>query len=128
MPSGESTPEGWPLVRRIVSIARPMEILSASERGANLANEPVMWNGAGRNAGFHLALAALRIEEEQAIEKLHFVCGADAAIEIVEIGAAAERDVLAIIDVLAVGQHVGGCAAAEEGTLFEQPNAPTGFS
>ena len=82
----------------------------------------------GQKAGFHFAFASLRIEEEQAIEKFHFVCGADAAIEIVEIGAAAERDVLAIIDVLAVGQHVGGCAAAEERTLFEKTNAPTGFS
>jgi hypothetical protein len=70
----------------------------------------------------------LRIEEKQPIEKLYFVCGPDSAVKIVEIGAAAERDVLAIIDVLAVGQHIGGCAAAEEGTLFEQPNAPTGFS
>ncbi len=82
----------------------------------------------GKNSCFHFALAALRIEEEQPIEKFHFIRGTDAAVKIVEIGAAAERDVLAIIDVLAVGQHVGGCAAAEEGTLFEQPNAPTGLS
>ena len=71
------------------------------------------------NAGLHFAAAALRIEKEQAVEKFDFVGGADAAIEIVEIGAAAERDVLAIVDVLAVGQDVGSCAAAEEGTLFE---------
>ncbi len=82
----------------------------------------------GENAGFHFAFSALWIEKEQTIEKFHFVCGADAAIEVVEIGAAAERDVLAIVDVFAVGQHVGGCAAAEERTLFEQTNAPTGFS
>ena len=76
----------------------------------------------------HFATAALRIEEHKAVEEFDFVRGADAAIKIVEIGAAAERDVLAIIDVLAVGQYVGRCAAAEERTLFEQPNAPTGFS
>src|ERR1700689_932898 len=72
------------------------------------------------NASFHLAFSSLRVEEEQAIEEFHFVCGTDAAIEIVKIGAAAQRNVLAIIDVFAVGQHVGGCAAAEEGTLFEE--------
>src|SRR5579863_4693856 len=81
-----------------------------------------------KDSCFHFAFASLRIEKEQAIEEFYFICGTDAAIEIVEIGAAAERNVLAIVDVLAVGQHVGGCAAAEEGTLLEQPNAPTGLS
>jgi hypothetical protein len=81
-----------------------------------------------KNACFHRTLAALRIEEEQAVEKFNFVRGADAAVEIVEIGAAAERHVLAIVDVFAVGQNVGGCAAAEERALFEEPNAPTRFS
>src|SRR5207244_4159903 len=50
------------------------------------------------------------------------------AIESFEIGAAAEGDVLAIVDGLAVGQDVGSCAAAKEGTLFEQTYAPAGFS
>jgi hypothetical protein len=64
-------------------------------------------------------LAPLRIEEEEAIEKFNFVRGTDAAIKIVEIGAAAEGYVLAIINVLAVGQHVGSGAAAEKGALLK---------
>src|SRR5712692_1021820 len=82
----------------------------------------------GEKAGLHFSFAALRIEEEEAVEEFDFAGDADAAVEIIEIGTAAERDVLAIVDVLAVGQHVRRRAAAEKGTLFEQTNAPAGFS
>src|SRR5713226_5175548 len=78
----------------------------------------------GEKAGLHFSFAALRIEEEEAVEEFDFAGDADAAVEIIEIGTAAERDVLAIVDVLAVGQHVRRRAAAEKGTLFEQTNAP----
>src|SRR6266850_944944 len=81
-----------------------------------------------KNAGLYFATAALRIEKKEPVEKLDFVRGADALVKIREIRAAAERHVLAIVHVLAVRQHVGRCAAAEEGTLFEQAHAPAGFS
>ena len=84
--------------------------------------------GRGQEPGFHGAATALRIEENELVEKFYFVCGADAAVEIGEVGAAAQGDVLAIIDVLAIGQNVGGCAAAEKRFLFEQPYAPASFS
>ena len=105
-----------------------MESLSASveRRKREKRAGHVKWSG--KNSGLHFAAAALRIEKNEAVEKFDFVRGADAPIKIGEIGAAAERDVLAIVDVLAVGQHVGSCAAAEEGTLFEQTYAPAGFS
>src|SRR5262249_1796233 len=77
---------------------------------------------------FHFAATALRIEKKKAVEELDFACGTDAAIKILEIGAAAEGDVLAIVNVLAVGQDVRRCAAAKEGTLLEQTNAPAEFS
>jgi hypothetical protein len=70
----------------------------------------------------------LGIEKEEAIEELDFVRCAYAAVKIVEIGAAAERNVLAIVDVLTVGQDVRGGAATEEGTLFEETYAPAGLS
>jgi hypothetical protein len=35
---------------------------------------------------------------------------------------------LTIVDMLAVRQHIGGCAAAEKGPLFEKAYAPAGFS
>jgi hypothetical protein len=35
---------------------------------------------------------------------------------------------LAVIDVLAVGQHVGSGAATQEGTLLKETNAAAGFS
>ena len=82
----------------------------------------------GQEAGLHLAAASLRVEKQQAIEEFDFVRGADTPVKIVEVGAAAESYVLAIVDVLAVGQHVGRGAAAEKGTLFEQPDTATRFS
>ena len=82
----------------------------------------------GKHAGLHFAAAALRIEKQQTVEEFDFVRGADAAVKVFEIGAAAEGDVLAVVDVFAVGQHVGSGAAAEERTLLEQPYAPARFS
>ena len=93
-----------------------------------MRKEPVHVKRRGQQAGFNGSATALRIEKNQLVEKFDFVCGADAAIEVVEIGAAAQGDVLAIIDVLAVGQDVGSGAPAEKWSLFEQPDAPAGFS
>ena len=84
--------------------------------------------GRREEAGFHGAAAALGIEEDEFVEEFYFVGGANAAIEIGEIGAATESYVLAIIDVLAIGQNIGGGAATEKRFLFEQPNAPACFS
>ena len=78
--------------------------------------------------GFHGAAPTLWIEEDEFVEEFNFVGGANATIEIGEVGAATESYVLAIIDVLAIGQNVGSGAAAEKRFLFEQPYAPARFS
>jgi hypothetical protein len=62
----------------------------------------------------HFAAAPLRIQKDEAVEKLYFIAGADAAIKIFEICAAAKCDVLAIVHMLAVRQDIGGRAASEE--------------
>src|SRR5260370_39858500 len=82
----------------------------------------------GQESGSHLSFAALRIEKEQPVEELDFASGADAAVEIFEIGAASERHGLTIVHVLAVRQHVGRCPAAKKRTLFKETYAPAGFS
>src|SRR6266446_2850098 len=82
----------------------------------------------GQKPGLHFATAALGIEKEEPVEELDFAGGADAAVEVFKIGAATEGHVLAIVDVLAVGQHVGGRPAAKERSLFKQTHAPAGFS
>jgi hypothetical protein len=84
--------------------------------------------GRREQTGFHGAAAALRIEEDEIVEEFNFVGGADAAIKIGEVGAATEGYVLAIIDVLAIGQNIRGGPAAEKRFLFEQPYAPACFS
>src|SRR5205807_8652732 len=81
-----------------------------------------------QNFGLHGAAAALRIEEKEAVEKFHFVRGADAAVKIVEIGAAAERDVLAIVHVLAAGENGGSGAATEVRPQLKKFYAPAGLS
>ena len=84
--------------------------------------------GRGQDARGDFVAMAVGSEKVEAVEIFDFAGGADAAVKIVKIGAAAESDVLAIVHVLATGQHVGSGAATEEGTLFEQTNVPAGFS
>jgi hypothetical protein len=55
------------------------------------------------HSGPHFTAATLGVEEQQPVEEFDFVRGADATVEVVEIGTAAEGYVLAIVDVLAVG-------------------------
>ena len=81
-----------------------------------------------QEASVHNSSAPLRIEKEEPIEELDFAGGADAAVKIIEICAASQSDVLTIVHMFAVGQHVGRRAAAKKGTLFKQTNPPAGFS
>src|SRR5258708_27772327 len=85
-------------------------------------------DGSGQNVRFHNACHALRVEKHQAVEELDFVGGANAFVEVFKISAAAERDVLAIVYVLAIRQSIGSCAAAEVRTLFEDAYAAAGVS
>lgn len=84
--------------------------------------------GSGKDTSVHFAAAALRIQKDEAVEKLYFIAGADAAIKVFEISAAAESDVLAIVHVLAVRQDIGGRAAAEEWALFKETDSPARIS
>jgi len=81
-----------------------------------------------KDACVHLAAASLRIEEQEALEKPNICCGTDAAVEVLEIRAAAKSHMLAVVDVLTTGESVRGGSAAEEGALFEQAYAPAGLS
>jgi hypothetical protein len=82
----------------------------------------------GEKAGVHFAAASLGIKKNHAVEEFDFACGANAAIKIFEVGATAEGDVLAIVDVLAIGQDVGSRASTEKRTLLKKSNAPAYFS
>src|SRR5260370_25457737 len=85
-------------------------------------------DGSGQNVRFHNACHALRVEKHQAVEELDFVGGANAFVEVFKISAAAERDVLAIVYMLAIRQSIGSGAAAEVGPLFEEAYAAAGVS
>ena len=76
----------------------------------------------------HGAAAALRIEKKEPVEEFDFVRRADAAIEIVEISAAAERDVLAIVHVFAARKDIRRGAAAEIRPQLKQFYLPAGLS
>jgi len=73
----------------------------------------------GKPASLHFAAPALGIEKKKPVEELDFACGANSAVKVLQIRAAAECDVLAIVNVLAIRQNVRSGAAAEEGTLLE---------
>jgi hypothetical protein len=49
-------------------------------------------------------------------------------IKIVQIRAATQRDVLTIIDLLAIRQAIGGRSTTQKRTLLEQSNPESGFS
>jgi hypothetical protein len=89
---------------------------------------PFSCRSGGQETAVHLSSAPLRIEKEEPVEELDFAGGADAPVEVFEICAASQSHMLTIVHMLAVGQHVRRCAAAEEGTLFKQTYAPAGFS
>src|SRR4029077_1337869 len=80
--------------------------------------------GRGKQAGLHFTAAPLRVDENEAIEEFDLVSGADAAVEILEIGATAQGDVLTVVDVLAARQNIRSGAAAEERALLEKAYAP----
>ena len=68
------------------------------------------------------------IYENQAFVTGDFPQGAYPPIKIVQIGTAAERDVLAIIDLLTIRQAIGGRTATQKRTLLEQFYPESGFS
>ena len=107
---------------------RAMARLSAQPSSGNSANEGAMCNGGGSADAFIDAAAPIRRGKQQPVKKSNLVRRAHPAIEILEVRAAAQRHVLAIVHVLAAGQHVGRRAAAQVGPLFEQTHAEAGFS
>ena len=69
----------------------------------------------------HDAGAAAGFEKRHLVVPADVVFDADAAIELDQVGAAAEQDVLAVVDHFpGRGMLVGGGASTEEGTAFEK--------
>jgi hypothetical protein len=101
-------------------------VFKSERRKSQKRASHVKWRG--EEASVHFAAASLWIEQDETIEEFYFAGGADAAIEVFEVGAAAESDVLAIVDVLAIRQDVRSSAAAEKWALLKKTNAPACFS
>ena len=68
----------------------------------------------------HYGAPAGRVHEDELLVTADLPERSDSAVKIVQIRATAERDVLTIIDLLAVRKAVRGSAAAQERPLFEQ--------
>jgi hypothetical protein len=75
--------------------------------------------GGGEEAAAEEGHAAAGFEEGDLGEEADFVFDAEAAIEIEEVDAAAEKDVLAVVDNFGVREGVGSGASAQEGFGFE---------
>ena len=77
---------------------------------------------------FHGATASIGRSKQQPVEETNFSISAYAAVEIIEVGATTQSHVLAVVHVLASGQHVGRGPATQMGPFFEQTYAVAGFS
>ena len=119
---------GRPPLRAMASSAWAMARLSAQPSNGNSSERRRHVQRRRQRRRLDRAAPPIRVRQTATGQKTEFVRSADAAIEILEIGAAAQRDVLAIVHVLAAGQHVGRGAAAQMGPLFEQTHAEAGFS
>src|SRR4051794_33736204 len=81
----------------------------------------------GERAGFEDGCASAGLNVCETVVPTDLAFDSEAAVEIAEIGAAAEENVLAVVDDLAgAGMFIGGGASAEIGTLFEQRDAESG--
>ena len=114
-PSPVERSAGRPPLRAMASMACAMARLSAQPSNGKNANDGARCKRRRQRHGCNRAALPIGRGKDQPVKKSNLIGGADAAIEIVEIRAAAQRDVLAIVDVLAAGQHVGRGAAAQEG-------------
>ena len=85
-------------------------------------------DGSREKIRLHDAGHALRVEKNQAVEEFNFVGGTDAFVEVFKISTAAERNMLAIVYVLAIRQSIGSCAAAEIGPLLKKAYAKPSVS
>ena len=78
--------------------------------------------------GFDDGALALLISKIKPVVEANLFARANARIKVRQICAAAQRDVLAIVHLAAIGQRVGSGASAQVGTFFQQTNPQTGFS
>ena len=81
-----------------------------------------------QSRSFHDGARASRIYENETGVAGDFGKHAHPRIEIVQIGAAAERDVLTIVNLLAIRESIGRRPATQKRTLLEQFNVESGFS
>jgi hypothetical protein len=85
----------------------------------------VEWRG--ERGGAHDGGAAAGLDERHGVIPADFVSDADAAVELDEVGANAEENVLAVVDDFAgAGVFVGGSASAEVGAALEESDAEAG--
>ena len=105
-----------------------MASLSAQPSNGNSANEGAMCSGAGSGERFHRAAPSIRRRKKQSIEETNFFSRAYPPVKIFKVRATSQRDVLAIVHMLAAREHVRRGTATQMGPLFEQTYAEAGFS
>src|SRR3954463_10137567 len=82
----------------------------------------------GERTGFEDGCASAGLNVCETVVPTDLAFDSEAAVEIAEIGAAAEENVLAVVDDLAgAGMFVGGGASTEIGTLLEKRDTESGI-
>ena len=77
---------------------------------------------------FHDRTTACQIHKNETLITGDFPKGPYALVEVVQVGAATQGNVLAIVDLLATGQGIGGGAATQKRPLLEHPDGESRFS
>src|ERR1700681_6600 len=103
------------------ALVSPAQQREQRERGRHVQRS-------GQPGSRHCAAPSIRSRELEAAKKLNFVRGAHPAIKIFQVRATTERDVLAIIHMLAAREHIRRGTPTQVGPLFEQTYAEAGFS
>ncbi len=84
--------------------------------------------GRGQRRSAHDAGAAAGLDESHLVIPADFVFHADALVELDQVGADAEENVLAVVDDFAgAGMFIGGSASAEIGAALEERHAEAGI-
>ena len=115
---------GFPPARAMASMrVRNRALIGKRQRAETAGTTAPCAAAAAKARASMVERCALRIREIQPVVEANLFARAHARIKIREIRAAAERDVLAIVHLAAVGQRVGSGAPAQMRAFFQQADA-----
>ncbi len=99
-------------------LVRQVQALQSQERSSEM-------RGGREDAALHDRLAPTGFEEDELLIESDLVADAESLVEVEQVNAAAQQDVLAVVDQLTVGHLPGRGAPTQERTGFDDVDLPT---